>query len=88
MMGVNHLGHFYFTFLLWDRIKEAQKPRIINLSSSVHRGFGKLKNNAVIDFKDFNFINNFTWQLAYARSKIANILFTNLLQRKMDEIGL
>ena len=37
-MGVNHLGHFYLTSLLWSLLKSADKPRIINVSSMGHQG--------------------------------------------------
>jgi len=86
-MGVNHLGHFYLTYLLWIKIKAAQKPRIINVSSRGH-GYGMIgKINNAIDFEDFQYRNNYDWIKAYSRSKIANILFTRQLQVKMDQAG-
>jgi NAD(P)-dependent dehydrogenase (short-subunit alcohol dehydrogenase family) len=79
-MGVNHLGHFYLTYLLWNSLKCAKTPRVINVSSNAHAGMGLIKYNAAIDFLDINFNNNYKGDLAYTRSKIANILFTRSLQ--------
>lgn len=79
-MGVNHLGHFYLTYQLWKLLKASNNPRIITVSSNAHRGFGMGKYNAAIDFDDLHFNNNYKWDLAYTRSKIANILFTRELQ--------
>ena len=39
-MGVNHLGHFYLTYHLWELVKKCPNPRIINLSSNAHEGKG------------------------------------------------
>lgn len=87
-MGVNHLGHFYLTSLLWDSLRNSEKPRIINVASNAHAGMGVVKYNAAIDFEDINFENNYKGDLAYTRSKIANILFTRSLQQKMNEKGI
>jgi retinol dehydrogenase 12 len=83
-MGVNHLGHFYLTYLLWGHIKLAEQPRVINVSSMGHRGSGLAKEFKTIDFGDFNFEKGFNSSAAYSRSKMANILFTRQLQAKMD----
>eukprot|EP00178_Gracilaria_changii_P011703 TRINITY_DN33013_c0_g2_i1.p1 TRINITY_DN33013_c0_g2~~TRINITY_DN33013_c0_g2_i1.p1 ORF type:complete len:106 (+),score=5.93 TRINITY_DN33013_c0_g2_i1:256-573(+) len=87
-MGVNHLGHFYLTHLLWDLILKAEKPRIINVASNAHAGMGPNKYNAKLDFDDMNFTKNYDPKVAYTRSKIANILFTRELQAKMDWSGM
>lgn len=84
-MGVNHFGHFYLTSLLWNKIRKAIKPRIINVSSNAHAGFGIIKHNLTIDFEDINLLKGYTPALAYGRSKAANILFTKQLQKQMDE---
>ena len=71
-MGVNHLGHFYLTYLLWAQIKEAGNPRIINVSSLAHK---ERFSNSRIDFDDINFEKGYGSYLAYSRSKKANVLF-------------
>ena len=83
-MGVNHLGHFYLTYLLWEKLRQASNPRIINISSAAHRGFGFPKYNLKIDFDDMQFKNTYNPGVAYGRSKAANILFTKELQKKMS----
>lgn len=75
-MGVNHLGHFYLTYHLWKLLRAADNPRIITVSSNAHQGVGLFRYNAAIDFDDFHFMYNYKWDIAYTRSKIANILFT------------
>ena len=87
-MGVNHLGHFYLTYLLWPLIKKADQPRVINVSSHGHRGKNMWWSNASLDFDDFHYKKGtFSMAEAYTRSKIANILFTRSLQKKMDQSG-
>ena len=83
--GVNHLGHFLLTNLLLDRIKEAPAGRIINISSS---GYKSVKNGL-----DFDNINNDDPKriesrgppsIAYMESKLANILFTQSLSKRLQ----
>jgi NAD(P)-dependent dehydrogenase (short-subunit alcohol dehydrogenase family) len=75
--GTNHLGHFALTNLLLERIK----GRVVNVSSTAHR-MGK------IDFEDLNWERKpyRAWS-AYGQSKLANLLFTAELQRRLDEAG-
>ena len=75
--GVNHLGHFLLTNLLLDRMKEAPSARIVNVSSSAHRS-GK------INFDDLNSTKNYNRFSAYGRSKLANILFTRSLAKRLE----
>ena len=75
--GVNHLGHFVLTNLLLKQMAATKEPcRIINVSSKLHE-YGS------INFNDINFENNYSMYKAYSQSKLANILFTTELNRKL-----
>ncbi|XP_059811456.1 retinol dehydrogenase 12 isoform X1 [Hypanus sabinus] len=76
--GVNHLGHFLLTFLLLDHLKKSSPARIINLSSLAH-GFGR------INFKDLHSENSYDGGSAYCQSKLANILFTRELAKRLKD---
>lgn len=80
--GVNHLGHFYLTHLLMDRLKTSPEPRVVNVSSKSHyRGkirFEFLKGE--IDSSKYN------GMVAYSQSKLANVLFTKELSKRHPEI--
>jgi NAD(P)-dependent dehydrogenase (short-subunit alcohol dehydrogenase family) len=75
--AVNHLGHFLLTNLLLDLMKKAPSARIINISSINHTL------PSTINWDDINFEKPF-WRIsAYSHSKLANILFTNELARRL-----
>ncbi len=78
-IGVNHLGHFAFTALLFETIRKTPDSRIVIVSSGAHR-FGK------IDFDDLNWEHKryVPWQ-AYGQSKIANLYFMYELVRRLGE---
>ncbi|XP_065671062.1 retinol dehydrogenase 11 [Hydra vulgaris] len=77
-LGVNHLGHFLLTNLLLKHMNATNEPcRIINVTSKLHE-FGK------INFNDINFENNYSIYKAYSQSKLANILFTIELNKKLS----
>ncbi|KAG7488557.1 hypothetical protein MATL_G00036100 [Megalops atlanticus] len=78
--GVNHLGHFFLTFLLLDLLKHSAPSRVINLSSITH-SMGK------IHFEDLNSEKSYHPVRAYVQSKLANILFTRELARKLEGTG-
>jgi NAD(P)-dependent dehydrogenase (short-subunit alcohol dehydrogenase family) len=79
--AVNHLGYFLLTNLLLDRLKEGATPedpgRIINVSSSAHWG-------SKIEFDNLQLKRGYSWSKAYGRSKLANILFTVELARRLE----
>ena len=74
--GVNHLGHFALTGHLLDVLLATDKSRIVSISSQGHRG-GKL------DFDDLNSEKKYSAWQAYFQSKLANLVFTNELQRRL-----
>ena len=75
--GVNHLGHFLLTNLLLDRLKESPAARIVNVSSMGH----KLAKR--INFDDLNSEKSYSSFVAYSQSKLANILFTRSLAKRL-----
>lgn len=80
--GVDHLGHFALTGLLLDVLKKTPKSRVVNVSSFAHT-------SGEIDFDDLDFKKNgYDPGKAYPRAKLANILFTNELQRRFDKAGI
>jgi NAD(P)-dependent dehydrogenase (short-subunit alcohol dehydrogenase family) len=74
--ALNHLAYFLLTNLLLDPLK-ASAARIINVSSEAHRG-------AALDFTDLQGQRSYGGWRAYARSKLANILFTYELARRLE----
>jgi NAD(P)-dependent dehydrogenase (short-subunit alcohol dehydrogenase family) len=80
--GVNHLGPFYFTDLLLERIKTSAPSRIINLSSvGHHSAWGGMR------FDDLQSEKRYATFDAYGRSKLANVLFTRELAKRLDGTG-
>ncbi|XP_044292045.1 retinol dehydrogenase 12-like [Varanus komodoensis] len=79
-LGVNHLGHFLLTFLLIERLKQSSPARIVNVSSLAHHG-GRIR------FHDLQGEKCYNRGLAYCHSKLANILFTRELARRLQGTG-
>lgn len=79
--GTNHLGHFALTGLLIELLKATPGSRVVNVSSGGHR-FGKM------DFNNLMFPegNDYSPMGAYGRSKLANLLFTYELQRRLKRV--
>ncbi|KAL0969385.1 hypothetical protein UPYG_G00226360 [Umbra pygmaea] len=78
--GVNHLGHFLLTHLLLDLLKRSAPSRVIVVSS-------KLYKSGEINFDDLNSERHYDKAFAYARSKLANLLFTCELARRLEGTG-
>ncbi len=78
--AVNHLAPFLLTNLLLDVIKASAPARIVNVSSNAH--FGN-----TIHFDDPGLAENYNWQRAYGQSKLANVLFTYELARRLEGAG-
>jgi len=78
-LGTNHLGPFALTGLLIDRLLETPGFRIVTVSSNAHY-------SGELDFKDLMFADGrgYSPMKAYNRSKLANLLFTYELQRRLD----
>ncbi len=78
--AVNHLAPFLLTNLLLDELRRAAPSRIITVSSIAHGG-------TRIDFDDPNLRDGYSMNRAYARSKLANLLFTYELAKRLEGTG-
>ena len=74
--GINHIGHFLLTTLLLDHMVPGS--RIVNVASGAHKT-GK------IHFDDINLHKRFNVIKAYSQSKLANVLFTRELARRLKK---
>jgi NAD(P)-dependent dehydrogenase (short-subunit alcohol dehydrogenase family) len=79
--GTNHLGHFAFTGLLLDRLLPVPGSRVVNVSSIGHRI------RAAIHFDDLQWERSYSRVGAYGQSKLANLLFTYELERRLAAGG-
>ncbi|XP_073327851.1 retinol dehydrogenase 12-like [Pagrus major] len=78
--GVNHLGHFLLTNCLLDLLKKSTPSRIVNVSSLAHEK-GQIYFDDIHQDKDYN-----PWR-SYRQSKLANVLFTRELAKKLQGTG-
>jgi len=79
--GTNHLGHFALTGLLLDRLLPVPGSRVVTVSSIGHRL------RAAIHFDDLQWEHSYNRVGAYGQSKLANLLFTYELQRRLAPRG-
>ena len=75
-LGVNYLGHFLLTGLLKEELTTSKSSRIVGLSSIAHK-------NAEIDFNDLQSENSYSKFKAYGQSKLACLIFSLELERRL-----
>ena len=75
--ALNHLAPFLLTVLLLDRLKASAPARVVTVSSATHR-------RARLDFDDLHGERSFSGMAAYGESKLANVLFTYELARRLE----
>jgi NAD(P)-dependent dehydrogenase (short-subunit alcohol dehydrogenase family) len=78
--ALNHLAPFLLTNLLLDRLKASAPARVVTVSSGA-QSMGR------IDFDDLQGARNYSGQRAYNQSKLANVMFSNELARRLDGTG-
>ena len=79
--GTNHLGHFALTGLLLDLLLPVPGSRVVTVSSTGHRI------RAAIHFDDLQWERSYSRIGAYGQSKLANLMFTYELQRRLAPHG-
>jgi NAD(P)-dependent dehydrogenase (short-subunit alcohol dehydrogenase family) len=79
-LAVNHLASFLLTNLLLERLRASAPARIVNVASMVH-------SSARLDLGDLQMSHGFDGFEAYSRSKLANVLFTFALARRLGGTG-
>lgn len=78
--ALNHMGYFRLTALLRERLIASAPARVVNVASEAHRG-------SRLDFEDLQCSRHYSGWRAYQRSKLANILFTRELARRLERSG-
>jgi NAD(P)-dependent dehydrogenase (short-subunit alcohol dehydrogenase family) len=78
--GINHLGHFALTGLLLDRLAGLPGARVVTVSSNSHQ-------TGRIDFDDLQSRRGYQRIAGYGQSKLANLMFTYELQRRLAAAG-
>jgi len=78
--ALNHLSYFMLTLLLLDLLKSSAPARIVNVASDSHM-------NEHLNFDDLQFNRMYNPVHAYGRSKLANVLFTYELARRLTDSG-
>ena len=79
-LATNHLGHFALTGLLLGRLLSAPAPRVVTVSSALHR-------RGTMNFDDLQGERKYSPWGAYGQSKLANLMFCFELQRRATEAG-
>lgn len=79
-LATNHLGHFLLTNLLLDLLKRSAPSRVVNVASEAH-AFGRIR------FDDLMGERSWSGFGAYAQSKLANVMFTYALARRLEGTG-
>jgi NAD(P)-dependent dehydrogenase (short-subunit alcohol dehydrogenase family) len=80
-LGTNHLGHFALTGLLLEQMLPVPGSRVVTVSSTAHRI------GARINFGDLQSERSYSRVAAYSQSKLANLMFTYELQRRLSAAG-
>jgi len=80
--ATNHLGPFLLTQLLTDRLVASSPARVVTVASTAHQGARR-----GLDFDDLQSTRHYRGMQAYSRSKLANILFTSELARRLSGTG-
>ncbi|ABU59727.1 SDR family oxidoreductase [Roseiflexus castenholzii] len=78
--ALNHMSYFLLTNLLLDTLRASAPARVVNVSSDAHR-------NGRMRWDDLQFSRGYNGWAAYAQSKLANILFSNELARRLEGSG-
>lgn len=81
-LAVNHLAPFLLTSLLMERLRESAPARVVTVASGAHRWA-----EDGLDFDDFEGRAHYRPMQQYGRSKLANILFTRELARRLEGSG-
>lgn len=83
-MAVNYIGHVYLTYLLWDKLKASSFFRVVNVASSAHKKIMSMGPEPKLDFENIQFERDYGPNLAYSRSKMYVVMFTQSLASRID----